>query len=434
MANATGSKTSYLNIPRRDARKPTVVPVGLNFGPTKLSITFFINESDYYTGVPCCEVYKSFFQDTLSKQVQCRPSERLSTPTISLFTSHGDTTKLVETISEHIKSAIGMGVWALDYNPALDFQLMAVTVPDHWGESARTHVAVACKLAGYPLDGYHMIIPLSRAVQLNFQMSRWTEGKYLTLLLDYNKSYLHLILVEMCGTECIMKGQVYLPHLGEDELHKAPDVTIDDESTSMPSTNSSATSDLIFPIGDVHNTYPSDMDPFTGQRTMSEHYTPNSPTTEASLIGFPTSGRSKENRTAVPDEFMTSRPICHNQAAHFEPILDTVSEFMVEMTAPGLPKPAPKLATPRYSVREIRHAVRHVKYIVIDGEASIPGLWDLSEAIKSKFANEEWIQIEGNKRTCGAYGAVLAARQQVQNPKHLDDWRGLPGYVPGRSP
>lgn len=430
MANAAGSVPSHLNMPRRHAKKPTVVPVGLNFGPTQLSITFFTEQSVYYTGVPCGEVYKTFFQDALSQEVPChferRHSKGLFTPAVSSSMSSEDITELVETISRHIKSAISMGISALDHNPALDFQLMAITVPDHWGASARTHAATASKLAGYPLDGSHMIIPLSRATQLAFQMTRYTEGRYLTLLLDYNKSYLHLMLVEMCGTDCVVKGQVYFPQLGEDELHKAPVVgsavvsaqgsathnavnrapsdgaKSDDESTSSSSTNDSSGSDLIFPMSGVYTSNFSTGNTLHSDQPVDEH---------------PTAKEKANDSNAVPDEFETSGPVCHNKAAHFKPVLNVVCELLVQTTAP--------------TAGHLKHAFHDVKYIVIDGEVSRPGLQDLRDAVKSEFINEEWIQVEGNKRDCGAYGAAVIARQQFQNPKHMDNWKNLPGYVPG---
>ena len=287
-----------------------------------------------------------------------------------------------------------MGVWALDDNPALNYKLMAVTVPNHWDRSARTHVATAIKLAGQPLDGSHMIIPLSRAIQSAFQMIRYTEGQYLTLLLDYNKSYLHIILVEMCRTGCTVKRQVCFPHLGEDELHKAPIL-----GSTVASERESLTHNVV-------NGEPSD--------------------------DLQNDGKSKYNTTVVPDKFITQRPICNNKVAHFKFIIDAVSEFMIQMIVPKASSPAVNFPVPSCSASELRHAVRDVRYVVIDGEASIPGLWDLRDAIKSKFINEEWINVEGDKRDCGAYGAALAETRQLQNPKHVGDWKDLPGYVPER--
>ena len=442
-----------LDSPPRRIKKPSIVPVGLNFGPTSLSITFFFNQSEYYTGVSCGEVYRSFFQDSLNKKVQCNLECSLSvcssTTAERSVTRDAKASDLVETFSQHIKAAMGMGVWSLDNNPALDLKLMAVTVPDHWGEAARTLVATATKLAGHPLDGSYMIIPLSRAIQSAFQLTRYTEGKYLTLLLDYNKSYLHLVLVEMCGTGCFMQRQIYFPHLGEDELHKATipgsavtseqadpphnvakgepsdGLQFDEASNSSHSTNISSGSDLMFPISDVHTSYFfKNSAPPTEQPTCVRYATDCS-TSGTPIISHHTSCKSDANRTTVPDEFNGQRPVCHNKAAHFKPIIDTVSDFMIQTTATDMLK---ALKIPL----SLKDAVRNVKYIVIDGEASIPGLWDLRDAIKSKFVNEEWITVEGNKRDCGAYGAALAARRQLQNPKHLGDWKDLPGYVPGR--
>ena len=450
-----------LEVRSRRAKKPSIVPVGLNFGPTSLSITFFFDESEYYTGVPCGELYKSYFQDSLDEKVQCDLECGLivssSPPTHMTFTDHVEVSELVETFSKHIKSAIGMGIWSLDNNPALDFKLMAVTVPDHWGEAARTLVATATRLAGHPLDGSYMIIPLSRAIQSAFQMSRYTEGKYLTLLLDYNKSYLHLMLVEMCGTGCVMKKQIYFPHLGEDELHKAAilgsavaseqqspshnvakgepsdGLQFDEASNSIHSTNASSASDLIFPIGDVDTSLGSQDNAPTIEQAICVHDATNYSTSETPIIDH-TSCKSDANRTTLPDEFNDQRPICHNKAAHFKPIIDTIHDFMIRVRATELlalnaaRQPLKRI----HPLSDLRYAVRNVKYIVIDGEASIPGLWDLRDAIKSKFVNEEWITVEGNKRDCGAYGAAIAASRQLQNPKHLGDWKDLPGYVPGR--
>ena len=445
--------SDLFNPPRRIIN-PSIVPVGLNFGPTSLSITFFCNQSEYYTGVPCDEIYRGFFQDSLVKKVQCNLECNLhvcsSTSANLSLTSNTKISELVETFTQHIKAAIGMGVWALDNNPALDFKLMAVSVPDHWDEFAHTLVANTASLAGHPLDGSHMIIPLSRAIQSTFQMSRYTEGKYLTLLLDYNKSYLHLMLVEMCGTSTIMKKQIYFPHLGEDELHKATVLgsavasgqessthnvakggpsdgfQFDEPSNSKHSTNVSPGSDLIFPIGGLcsQNSAPSTEQP------VCVRHTSNRSTPETLMIGQHTSCKSDANRTTVPDEFNGQRPVCHNKAAHFKPIIDKVSDFMIQMRATEIMNAAKEGVMPKHPLTDLRHAVRNVKYIVIDGEASIPGLWDLRDAIKSKFFNEEWITVEGNKRDCGAYGAALAASRQLQNPKHFGDWKDLPKYVP----
>ena len=459
MASYSGdTEFSYIDSPSRLVKKPSIVPVGLNFGPTWLSITFFLKDGEYYTGVPCDELYKGFFQDSLSENVQRNLESRVTVRSSAFSnpssTSYAKVSELVEAFSKHIKDAIGMGVWALDNNPALAFKLMAVTVPDHWDESARTLVATATKTAGYPLDGSSMIIPLSRAIQSAFQMSKYTKGEYLTLLLDYNKSYLHLMLVEMCGADCIMKREIFFPHLGEDELHRASifdsavfseqesptdsvakgepsdDLQFDEASNSSQSTNVSSGSDLMFPIGDLHTTLLGfrNSAPTTKHPVRVRDATNDSPS-ETPVTGQQTTYKPCANRTIIPDEFNGQRPVCHNQAAHFKPITDTVSDFMIQTQATEISEQP----MPKHPPSDLRHAVHNVRYVVIDGEASIAGLWDLRDAIKAKFVDEEWITVEGSKRDCGAYGAALAARRQLQNPKHVGDWKDLPGYVPERA-
>ena len=225
MASHTADQSSsQIVVPPHRTKKPVVVPVGLNFGPTWLSTVFFHGTSEYITGSPCGSLYQSFFENALCQKVQCdleyRPSKGLYS-TVPSLTSGEKAKEFVTKLSEHIKSIIREDPLGLVNKSALEFKLMAVTVPDHWGKSARTYVATATKLAGYALDGSHMIIPLSRAIQSAYQMSRSTSGKYLTLILDYNEKYLHLMLVEMCGPGCIMKGQAYFPLLGENDLHKS---------------------------------------------------------------------------------------------------------------------------------------------------------------------------------------------------------------------
>ena len=429
------TRIPHLDSPPRRVKKPSIVPVGLNFGPTSLSIAFFSDDSEYYTGVPCNELYTGYFQDSLSEAVQCslEPNFNVCTSLSAdpLFTSDLKDSGLVEAFSKHIKSAMGMAIWSLDNNPAVQFKLMAVTVPDHWGESARALalVANATKLAGHPLDGSHMIIPLSRAIQSAFEMTRYTEGKYLTLVLDYNKSYLHVMLVEMYGTSCIMKRQLYFPHLGEDELHK---VTVSGNAVTTPnfakgepsdglrfyeasnssqSTTVSSASDLMFPIGDFHTNHFSQANAPFAEQPSFEGYPATNCTSALPIINH--------DRAANPDSHTTHRPIRPNKSA---PIIASITNFLLA------PETLPAAFMPNTSL------LHNVKYIVIDGEASIPSLLDLRDAVKAQFIQEKWITVEGGRRDCGAYGAVLAARRQMQNPKHFGEWRDLPGYIgPGRA-
>ena len=160
---------SDLGIFNRYTNKSLVVPVGLNFGPTSASIIFFIYRAEFYTGVPCSELYKRLFQENLSNSMQCNPEshprKNLACRASSPFTDPDKITELLETLAGYITSALRMGSASIDHNPALRFRLIAITVPDHWDRSARTHVATAAKLAGYPLDSSYVILPLSRGIQ-----------------------------------------------------------------------------------------------------------------------------------------------------------------------------------------------------------------------------------------------------------------------------
>ncbi len=486
-SHTTYPRISISSIPPRDAKTPLVVPVGLNFGPTWVSITFFIDQDHYHTGVPGSDLYRSFFQDALSQKVQCnldqRLSENLSTSDVSPFKSEEKAKELMQAFSKHIKSAVRMGAWALDFNPALHFKLMAVTVPDHWDECVRTHVATAAKLAGHPLDGSHMIIPLPRAIQSTFQMGKNTQGNYLTLILDYNKSYLHLMLVvnfdELMIIEnfkkgtlhrdvCVMEDEVYFPLLGENELHKPPLVGSAVAAGADSLNNGSVNCQ---PSGGLPSVGDSTDNPSISKSAISDHFTCDPPPSIQSLSlstdDFPTSDLPSgtlptndpldselhsSDQSAIddsssykhtcgnpdddplPDDFYAHEPNCHNQTAHFKPIVDTVSEFMVQMITPWKSVLAGESSMPKYTADDVSTAVRNVKYIVIDGEASRAGMMDLGDAIENMFINEKWITIERIKSDCGAYGAALVAKRQLENPKHMDNWKDFPGYIPGRLP
>ena len=105
-----------------------------------------------------------------------------------------------------------MRVWALDRKPVLDFKVMAITVSDHRNASAGTVVANAARIAGQSLDGSFMMLKLAQAVQQStYQTQNTVSHMQLTLLVDNNKSCLHLTLSTMCGTGRIVQGQVYFP-------------------------------------------------------------------------------------------------------------------------------------------------------------------------------------------------------------------------------
>lgn len=464
--NASDPTPSGLDITHTDTKIPLTVPVGLDFGPTSVSVTFFINEREFHTGVPCSELYQSFFRENLSNWVQCnlksRPGRNLAYSAPSPFIDSEKATELLETLAGYIISALHMGISALDHYPALRFKLMAVTVPDNWDRFARTLVATAARLAGHPLDSSKMILPQCRATQVAFQMSRYNKGKYLTLLLHYNRSYLHMALVEMWGESLEMKGQVYIPRFGEDELHKAPvsastvnaglesakhnsvDVNpVDGVQNNEPFNKSHCSSDFIasnhHPCDDHHlasdlATVSQDNDDKPDRVPLVEdNHVCHDATRDHYPIDLPTTAVLDRDNAPKSDEFFHDRTVCHNKAAHFKPAVKAVQKFLVWMAAPESSTPAKELLTMRYTNGDVRNAVRDVKYIVVDGEASIAGLRDFRDAIKKRFGAEGWMKVETSTRNCGAYGAALAAKQQLQNPKHLGDWKDLPQYTPRKA-
>ena len=374
-----------------DPQNPLVVPMGLNFGPTSVSTWFFVGDRKCNTGVPCDELYQSFFQDALSKTVQCnfasRPSEGLSTSAISSFTNPNKTVQLTEAFANYIKSTARMGITAFDSDPGLNFKVMAITVPDHWGVAARRQVELAAELAGYPLDEPDMIISLSLAIHSTYEMDKRTEGRYLFLILEYNKSYLHMMLVQVDGRSCDMKRQAYLPHLGEDELHKAP-IKGDAVAPGQEPLSSKSSSD-------------------SDNGTIFEEDN-EEPAPESTPKNEPTS-----DHAAIPDKFNADRPVYYNQTAHFKPIIGTLLKFMTLMRKQEAPSPPGEPPALIDSPSDASHPMRGIKYIVVDGEASVPGVRDLRDVLKERFVDEESITVEGRWRDCGAYGAALAAKRML---------------------
>lgn len=360
---ASFSPDPNLSLPHSHAKNALVVPMGLSFGPTSVSNWFFIGKDLYLTSIPCDELYQSFFQDRLSKTVQCnlerRPSEDLSAVAISSSTDPDKAGGLADVFTHHITSVVRVGMEALDSDPGFNFKVMAIAVPDHWDHSARGQMELAVKSAVHRLDESNMVIPLSQAVHSSYEMEERTEGRHLNLILEYNKIYLHMMLVLVDGKSCDMESQAYFPHLGEYQLHKAP------------------------VEGD------------------------NEPTSEG---------------TPIDDDFHIQRPVCHNKAVHFKPIIETVSEFMILMQKEVAPSPSGKgkSPTPVDSPSDATHPIRDVISIVVCGEACNSGLGDLRNALKERFVDEEGITVEEDWRRCGPYGAAkVAAQRLLQKPQLL---------------
>lgn len=358
--------------PEKLDENATVVTVGLDFGPSWVNAHFLVNENQYYTGVACGQEYKDFYEEALRKKVQSRLNfKELPSPDAPLISTEERASELVQHFLIHIKEARNMGISALEHNPSLNLRVLAITVPHHWDISARTLVAKAAELAGQPLDGSHMLLELPQAVQLAYEMRNQATGAYLTLIIMYQKSHLHLMLVEMQGSSCVMKGEVYLPHLGEEVL-KAPIV-------------GSA-------VG-------------SGEETFKK----NAPGDKPPAYDGPS-----------PHDEPPS-PAHHSPPVDLKPIQEALKKFLLLMT------PTPDDSTSRTESPGLllRSEVIDVKFVVIDGEASGDGLERLHEAVTEMLAKAERVIVIGNKPDCGAVGAERAGQRQLQNPMHVGDWREL---------
>ena len=352
-----------ISLPRKhsaDLRKYKI-PIGLNFGPTCVSTRLFFvgvegaNRCALRNRVCLSQVGRDFYQETLNKKVPSRlDSEAPTLSAASLVPTEERSAELVQAFARHIEEATRCAAsQVMDKHPSLNFKVMAITVPEHWDVSARTVVAKAARLACQPLDSSSMILKLPQAVHLTYRMGKDRHDRCLVVLVYYHEKHLHLMLVQMLDPGYVVKGQVYLPHLGEDAILK--------ESVA----DSPAHDDTTY-----YNT-----------------------THEVTRRG------------------------------ELKPILEALERFLVLTT---LSHDANLLRDPSGN---LEHAVRDVGCIVVDGEACTKGQRALHAAMKKMFASMTWLHVS-EFHGCGARGANEAARMQLQNPKHLGDWRDLPGYLP----
>lgn len=383
-----------------------VVAVGLDFGPRWISSHFRIEGSKFYTGVRGGQLYRDFYEEVLKSKVQSHLRlKELSPPDAPLLPTEERASELVQAITHHTEQARRIAVSALA-DPSLDFKVMAITVPHHWDASARTLVAEAAKIAGQPLEGSHMFLELPRAVQLTYEMHRETTGTYLTLIIMYHESHLHLMLVEMCGTSCVTKGEVYLPELGEDAIRASAVASMVDSDKDTLKKN---------PPGDeIASEEPASADLLAGDGLSSS-------------LGSE-AWTSTDSKTASPFEYLTRPSSINYPPVDLQPIQDALKQFLDLMT----PSDESISATESSNILPT-NAISDLKFIVIDGEARPEGLRRLVVAVTEMFAEAEGVVIMGNMSDCGADGAEREGRRQLQNPKHVGDWRNLPEYVPHTS-
>ena len=412
--------------PKKLDEDATVVPVGLEFGPSWITTVFSIKEGpgEYFTGYPCGQVYRDFYQEALRQKVQqhLRFREFLQ-PCAPLVATEERAAELVEVFAREIDNARRMGVRAMDNDPKFDFKVLAITVPDHWDTSARTVVARAAELAGQNLDGSHMMLKYPRAVQSAYAMARNSEGEYLTLLVHHNKTYLHLMLVRMCDTDCVMQGEVCLPQLGEEALLSAVAHDKEDDKEGLESMDpeNEASSD------EPTSTKTTDKDKETLKETDREDKTSNE-ATSTKTTEYKLHEEEPDNDRNAPkfpvgtavvissDDNHIKRPAHQDPHIDWKPIQDSIKEFLILMTEPNTSSAPPPSQQP------LKDAARNLKHIFTGGEASMSFQNAIETGVEELFADMDWIKIhKGSMGYCGARGAEIAARGR--------EWEELPEYV-----
>lgn len=366
-------------------------------------------------------MYKDFYKETLSKKVQGHLNFEGLPPTAEpLVPTKERASELVEAFRLHIEGAIKLGVWALDKNPKLNFKVMAITVPDHWDASARTVVAQAARNAKQPLDSSYMILKFPRAVQMAYEMHKHVSGRFLTLLIHYHKSYLHLMLLEMFENICVMKGQVRLPHLGEDDIKASAGSNTTPEKPSCDDlAGGQLVSDQSFSEDDTYE------NPLQ-RRSLAEGtevYLNEDRINDDLSLESSTSTHPAYDDTASSNYLYTEPPVYRYPPVDLEPIRAAIKKLINLVTPTNASTPDGE------SSLHLKLGITDIAYVVIDGDVTPKGQAVLHTAIEEMFVETEDISVVAWISDCGARGAELAARRQFQNPKHLGNWKELPGYL-----
>lgn len=317
-------------------------------------------------------------------------------------------TELVGCFKEHIEKARFMGVWCAD-DSSLELKVMGITVPGHWDLFAQTVVYQAARLAGQPLAKLSSVLAIPQAAKLAYGIDD-EDGEYLMLIIQYHKSHLHLMLVE--GDTCAMQRQAYLPNLGEDMMLEAAaavgESDSDDVMTEASTPDSAADSDEIplpkFAIGDAVfiKSESETLTPEPSTSTQSPRDDTPPPADLDTQLNEPftpelsTSTPSTHNNTPPQDDPDTKPPAHHYPETNLAPIQDALSRFM------HLDQPSED--------PDLKAALADVKYIVIDGDASMEWKKALRAAVEGVLDHKEGITILANRFCCGVYGAEIKAR------------------------
>ena len=200
-------------------------PLGLNFGPTYLTASYALDDGSVVpvTLVTASAAYQDFFRESLQKSVQKDLQSRLreQLPNSHLFPPESQAENLSALFTHEINAVISDASRVLE-STAVDVK--AISLPYHWNRTAQQAILSAAQAAHVRLAGIHLLLRYPRALDKAHDLeSCLAEDDYLSLVVDYNRSYLHLLICETAkgGGYALVEGQVQLPHLGEDDVSKS---------------------------------------------------------------------------------------------------------------------------------------------------------------------------------------------------------------------
>ncbi|KAL8771402.1 MAG: hypothetical protein Q9209_003070 [Squamulea sp. 1 TL-2023] len=188
--------------------------IGISFGPQFVTVTKaqddgLIDHVKHATSPAYQELFQHVLQQRVQSDLESRPSEEIPNTNLVVPKSQGD----------YVERLLREELEAVVQSLPVDAKVVpAIMIPYHWTETLQRAMFKAAEGAKMPMAGIHMLVKLPRALERAYQLdSRLPEDDYFFIVVDYNTSYLHLLICETAkdGGYGIVAGQVQLPHLGE---------------------------------------------------------------------------------------------------------------------------------------------------------------------------------------------------------------------------
>lgn len=195
--------------------------IGISFGLDHVTVSQARDDDtmDHIGSHTTSPAYQEFFQRVLGERVQgnldARPGEEVPNTYLVPPKSH-DVENLLRQELEKVIATIESALCGAQVVPA-------ISVPYHWNGTVQRAVFKVAEEAKMPLAGIHMLLRLPRALDKAYQFdSDASVDDYHLIIVDYNRSYLHLLVSETAkdGGYGIVESQVQLSHLGETAASK----------------------------------------------------------------------------------------------------------------------------------------------------------------------------------------------------------------------